>query len=219
MFTKKATKVCWQVDEAGDPNCRLVIRTGRERVARVLTAVTILGQDDDEQTSIEVIRYTNDDRLVLKDGYYRSSAMHQATFDSFVYNSAENLVTAIQITVSASHSVSIKGLEWLRTLRGDGKQEPPRIDYVVITPGGTISLSLVPAAEKLVRAKYHLRLNTNASPGHQPGQPHLLIVCRSCVTDTAVQTQCGQLELKAPKKICTLTIPLSRSHLFGGYRR
>ena len=57
-------------------------------------------------------RFLLDENIQLVDGYYQP-APGQPTFDGFIYNSATQTATMLQMTVATRHDVKVQGLTWL----------------------------------------------------------------------------------------------------------
>ena len=65
---------------------------------------------------IETYLLPSTGRITLRTGYWVPDSATEATFDSFYYEANEKRVTVLQLTVSNSHSMNIKGLKRLRDL-------------------------------------------------------------------------------------------------------
>ncbi|TFK53206.1 hypothetical protein OE88DRAFT_1734147 [Heliocybe sulcata] len=114
-----------------------------------------------------ICKYSKGEQIDLAGKYYWPQARNEPTIDSFIYNPQDNVITAFQVTVSESHSVNSKGLEWLKSLRAAAPGSlAPAIDLVVISSNAQVALT--PSAKTFIRDTYHLHLTDFPLEGDVP---------------------------------------------------
>ncbi|KAL1731060.1 hypothetical protein EV714DRAFT_272168 [Schizophyllum commune] len=109
--------------------------------------------------ALAVERVNAGQELKLAGRYYRMpKACNHGKVDSFIYNPQSNVITAFNLTASATHFIDLEGLKWLKSLRGAPGSPAPTIDLVVVSPDSSLELTVGELALELLRQFYRLHL-------------------------------------------------------------